>query len=325
MSAPFRIRHARLFGGAFLLLCTGLLLMALLTSRGWRDLWLGQNQQTFLVSCFIPGVSKDAENGKTEPTISRVLARGARVELLGQTVGSIEELWLGRADGGRWPEGEPLNEDCRMIGRVKVHGEFTALVRGDSKVVLHEDLGGFGGVFLEVLPGNTEELPDRPLRVKPATSARGSVEELVKKIDGYFFAPDGDGKKIAVNASELLAEAKKTLQGYTLDEKGKRSFDESLLALNENLKSLDVVLKKLGDKNIENEFPMWKKTLGELIEALEDIATASRELSDTNNRVQDTWLLRGKGEDADKKKGGQPPGTPAASPSRPPLSGVRKG
>lgn len=365
MRGPFRIRYARALGGGFLLLCLAGLGLAMGVSGRWRDLLNGQ-RCSFMVSCPVPYEIEDKDldlpsspqaqksssniprNAAEKPAVlTAIFTPGARVEMLGQTVGSVDEVFLGDEHGRPWPDGEPITDRCLMIGRVTVHGQFSKLVNSNARVYVQEDLGGFGGVFLKIKPATGSAPPAAPLAVLPSSSARGNMEDLAKHLQNFFFKEDADGKTLAARLTSIVDTANTALKSYTLENAERESLKKSLASFSklmaeleqhklegqfpdiqktlttvqDTLKSLNAVLNKLSTRKIEDEFPEWKITLKALVQSLSEI-------NDTNNRLQDTWLLRGKGADkvetgnkaADKKSAG----TPAAPPPRPQY-GIRKG
>ena len=365
MNGPFRIRHARTLGGGFLLLCLVGLALAMGTSGGWRDLWR-RERVTFLVSCPVPYEIRDKDldlppaapgqsAASTKPaaaaekpaTFTPIFTPGARVEMLGQTVGSVDEVFLGDKLGREWPQGAAITDECLMIGRVTIHGQFARLLNTNATVYVQEDLGGFGGVFLKVSPGAGGASPTAPLAVKASSSARGNMEDLAKQLENFFFKPDPEGQTLAKRLTSIVDTANTALKSYTLEKDERDSLKRSLASFDkllanlerdklesqfpgtqktlthvqDTLKSLDVLLNKLGSRKIEDEFPEWKNTMKALVETL-------AEINDTNNRLQDTWLLRGKGADKDEanKKAAEKKATdtPTAPPPRPHY-GIRKG
>lgn len=335
MNKPFKFRYARLLSGLFLASCLALLLMGLLSTGGWHQFWHGRNQRTLLVRDEVTDGGLHLEDSTTTLMRSkRVLVKGARVELLGQTIGMVDELWLGSENGEPWPDHEPLDERCRIIGKVNIYGDFARLVGATSKVTLREDLGGFGGVYLDVSPGTGSLEEAGPLTIGFASSARTKMEdvfeklkpqvaELGKLIKGIhedvkpFVEKDGHLQKSLEAVAEIkpamtqadvtLKSLKDALESYKLTDAQKKNYAATL-------ESVAQVMKALDEGRIETKFPEFRRVEQEFAQACKDLAEACRELSQTNEAAQRTWLLRSRMDEINKEKGGSATGAPGGKP-----------
>ena len=345
MSKPFKFRRARLLAGLFLASCAVLLLMGILSTGGWRQFWHGRNERTFLVRTEVEEFSRAVAGANPIPVrMNRALVKGARVELLGQTIGTVEDLWLGSAQGEHWPDNEPLDERCRVIGQVKIFGDFARLVGGSSRVTLREDLAGFGGVFLEVTPGAGGLTEAGPLPIEFVPSARTKMEEVFEKLKPQvadlgallktlrddikpFFQKDGHlqkslegiaaAKPVMAKAEETLTGVTKAVDSYKLSEQQKKDYAATMQAVSE-------VMKSLNEGKIETKFPEFKRVEQEFTKTVKDLGEACRELTETMEAAQRTWLLRSKVEEMKEEKvqpatgGGTPKSSPRSS-SKPSL------
>jgi hypothetical protein len=357
MSKPFQFRHARLLAGALILGCAGILITALLHSRGFDALLDWEPHRHVRVQLTLPGLLP-AEAARTDDfhveSPRRMLVRGSRVEVLGQTIGIVEDVWLGRADGTPWPQDQPVrHEDCRIIGRLKIRGDFARLVKKDSVILLREDLAGFGSVFLDILPGGQDELleeKDAPLAVIRAESPRSAVERmagavgqqisgLVTRLSGLhddikpLLQKDGEVqrtlleaaaqmKALAAESRRLIENADKTSASFLRMADSYKLEEQMRADVAATAADIRRLAQKLGSLDVGN----MHKQLLETVAAFEKSALALEETGksfrDTSEGLQKTWLLRGPMKEVEKEKIRAAPGPvpPQKSTAPPPPS-----
>lgn len=340
MSKPFKFRRARLLAGVFLALCIGLVALGLLKTEGLAELFPWEPPRKVWVKCGLPRTAAQAQASAAPQTAAsiqtpdRVLVRGARVELAGQTIGVVEKVLLQTQDGA---PGDPKMDggidltDYRIMGELKLHGDFARLVRPDSKVFLREDLGGFGGVYLDILPGREAMTGDVLLDVEYAGSARTDMESVIKtlgmvgdKLSGLqddikpLLQKDGQMRKsvaevveelknLTKQAGELMVSANDATASFQSDSK-------LMTHMNSMAENLSKMSKALSDGKIESHFPSITRTLDsisqELARAVDSfnasaraVTEASQSLKDTSRAAQESFLLRGgtKRVEAEKK------------------------
>ena len=353
MSKPFKFRYARLLAGVFLALCIGLTALGLLKTQGLGELFPWQPHHQVWVKCGLPRTVAP-EQEKTAPQSAasiqapdRVLVRGARVELAGQTIGVVEKVLLQRQDGTPGDPGMDGGidlDDYRIMGELKLHGDFARLVRPDSKVFLREDLGGFGGVYLDILPGRGAMTGDVLLDVEYAGSARTDMEAVIKtlgmvgdKLSGLqddikpLLQKDGQMRKsvaevveelknLTKQAGELMVSANDATASFQSDSK-------LMTHMNSMAENLSKMSKALSDGKIESHFPSITRTLDsisqELARAVDSfnasaraVTEASQSLKDTSRAAQESFLLRGgtKRVEAEKKAAAAKAATGQAKP-----------
>ncbi|MFT6830850.1 MAG: ABC-type transporter Mla subunit MlaD [Planctomycetota bacterium] len=148
MRRPFPFRSVNESVGAFVL-SAGLVVLGLIVLTSRAQGWF---QPELRVMVLLP------EGGTFG------LAPGADVEVLGAVAGSVQDI---RID----PETE------RVLATTLIRGDFRALVRGDSRVVIERKLGLAGDSFLSIVGGTKgfAVLPETPLR---ASNTSGMMEGL---------------------------------------------------------------------------------------------------------------------------------------------------
>ena len=181
MKRPFPLRTINESVGALVLgACLAVLLLIVLTSRaqGWFE-------PELKVTIRLP-------EGSTFG-----LGAGSDVEVLGALAGSLKDIHI-----------DPETE--HVFTTALVRGDFRALVRGDSQVIVERKLGLAGDSYLSIIKG-TKGVPLLPDAVLMASTKRGMVdglEETLKEFSVNLLPAIGELRALLREATALTQEVR---------------------------------------------------------------------------------------------------------------------
>ncbi|MBL9129578.1 MAG: hypothetical protein JNG86_00150, partial [Verrucomicrobiaceae bacterium] len=191
MNKPFKFRHATLIAGVFIGLSIVLVTLGVLRTRDLSEI-MGHllskehHKVVHVIQKASSAAAVEDDAAQSGYAVTPMIVRGSRVQLLGQTIGIVKDVELSDGEGNVLLPGDVhMNPDYHLKGELRLHGNFAKLVTRDSKVVLSEDMAGFGGVYLEIIPQGGEAVRDgdRPLLVEYSGSARTEMEKLVTTLN----------------------------------------------------------------------------------------------------------------------------------------------
>ena len=152
MSKPFRFRHVNEITGAFVLGVFVLLVLGVV-GTGFSQRWFTRSTEFTMLL----------------PTGARGLRPGAEVQMLGTVVGSVQDIWVDKAER-------------RMKARVSVRSDFAEMfVKTDSQALLRTPFG-IGQTYVEIRGGTAQAERMPPQHAMEATAEGAPTESLEKTI-----------------------------------------------------------------------------------------------------------------------------------------------
>jgi len=286
---PFQFRYVNEIVGGFVLLVVALLIAAVFVAgraQGWFE-------PVYSVHLDFPAQG------------SLDLQVGAPVQILGATVGRVEEI--------------NVDEDGFMTGRISIKGDFFQFVRSDSRAVVKKKFGIAGDAYVEITKGSGPELPpgaglvatkDTDLnellqqllsQVREATlPLLASVKSAADEYTGLaadMRAAEGPLQKMLANLEGIT---KKIDQGdgpagrLVSDEKMAEDIQQIVNQANEAVAQLQLILKDVRGATVE--LPSMARTVnnevqdipGTVLQTQEAIREAERLIEG----IQQHWLIR---------------------------------
>lgn len=152
MRKPFRFRHVNEITGAFVLGVVALLLLGVV-GTGFSQRWFTQTTEFTVLL----------------PTGARGLRPGAEVRMLGTVVGTVQEIWVDKAER-------------TMKARVSVRSDFAEMfVKEDSQALLRTPFG-IGETYVEIASGSPGAKPMPAQHAMEARAEGAPTESLEKTI-----------------------------------------------------------------------------------------------------------------------------------------------
>lgn len=153
MSKPFKFRYVNEIVGAFVLVVLAALVTGIILA-GRAQEW------------FVPDYTLHLD---FPPEGSLGLQKGAEVQILGTTVGTVNKI--------------RVRDDGRMTGKLTVKGDFIRFVREDSQAIVKKKFGIAGDAFLEITQGRgAAHDPEQPLRAVKDTEITEIAQDILKRL-----------------------------------------------------------------------------------------------------------------------------------------------
>jgi phospholipid/cholesterol/gamma-HCH transport system substrate-binding protein len=152
MAKPFRFRYVNEITGAFVLSVVALLVLGVV-GTGFSQRWFTRTTEFTVLL----------------PTGAQGLRPGAEVQMLGTVVGSVQDIWVDKAER-------------RMKAGISVRSDFAEMfVKTDSQALLRKPFG-IGETYVEIKGGSTtaERMP--PKYAMEATAEGAPTESLERTI-----------------------------------------------------------------------------------------------------------------------------------------------
>lgn len=247
MNKPFKFRYVNELVGSFVLLVLAALIVGIILAGRAQD-WF---EPVHTVQIQFP------EEG------SLGLQKGAEVQILGATVGSLEKI--------------TVKEDGRMAGRLLIKGDFVRYIRVDSRVVVKKKYGIAGDAYVEITQGRGGEWPlDTPMPATKDTEITELAQDMLKRLQ------------------ETTVPA---IEEYTALAADLRSTNGPLMKLLANLEKITAGLEKgegsagqiLRDPSLANEaqkiLSQVNESLAEVQKILSDVKATTAQLPPVATRV----------------------------------------
>ncbi len=251
MAKPFKFRYVNEIVGVFVIL----VLLALVTGI----LLAGHAQRWF------EPVSRITLQFPSEGSFG--LQKGAEVQILGATVGAVEEI--------------QVNEDGSMEGEITIRGDFIRFVRSDSRALARKKFAVAGDTYVEITRGVGDEFPEEGATMicekdTEITETIGQVLQQVREVT----LPAIEQVRLAIEEYTKLAADLRDPQGNL----------QQLLA---NLNQIMVGLEKgegtagqiLRDPSLANEL---REITGKLNESMAEVRKILEDVKNTTAKMPQT-------------------------------------
>ena len=275
MNKPFKFRYVNEIVGSFVLVVLAALVVGII---------LAGRAQEWFEPVHVLRMSFPAEG-------SLGLQKGAEVQILGTTVGTVQ--------------GIRIREDGRMRGRLTVKGDFIRFVRIDSEALVKKKSGIAGDAYVEITQGHgLERDPEMPLNVVKDTEITEIAQDILKRLQENtvpaiqeYTALAADLRSTNGPLMKLLA----NLEGITAGlERGEGSAGQLLrdpAVADEIERILDEVKKILVDvKAATAQLPPVAARVGKETEDLPGLMVQTQETLREAERliegIQQHWLIR---------------------------------
>ncbi len=282
MPKPFKFRYVNEIAGGFVIAVIALVIGSIVVA-GHAQRWF---ESVHRLTVSFP------------PEGSMGLQKGAEVQILGTTVGSVEEI--------------SVADDGSMAGRITVRGKFIRFVRADSQVIVKKKFAVAGDAYIEITKGTGPELPDNATliclkdteimetiqdvvrQVREATVP--AIEQVRKAIEEYtnlakdLRDPEGNLQQLMAHLNEIsrgLEKGEGTAGQLLRDPALANELHEITGKVND---SLAEVRKILGD--VEQSTDVLKDEVKDLPGMVLQTREALRESEKLIVAVQKSWLLR---------------------------------
>lgn len=297
MKNPLKLSHARTLSVVFLAICIGLLAFAaglkFQPDFSLHDI-VEHQTEAFVLQDPLPtsaGETGDEMKRLTNATEMIKIVPGAKVKFLGQTIGIIEKVLLADKEGNPIePDPRIRPEDYRLLGKLKLRGEFAKLLSKNSIALLNQDYGGFGGIYLELVSPPGEPLGPEIVKVSHAMNVRSEINALLWKIDDQADQIFSTIPGILKDTEEIVGLAKKMISD--LDEgQTTRSMGEIVQKIN----ALELQETERGLKQSVESLNELLVSMRGKVDALDvkDIKKLLNSLERTSDAAQESFLLRG--------------------------------
>ncbi|MDA0578126.1 MAG: hypothetical protein O3B24_08505 [Verrucomicrobia bacterium] len=282
MAKPFKFRYVNEIVGTFVLLIVAMLIAGIVLVGHGKE-WFEPLDRYHI---------DFPEEG------SLGVQKGAVVEILGTSVGSVERI--------------TVEDDGHMAGIIAVKGDFIRFVRSDSMAIVKKRYGVAGDAFIEITRGLGDALTSTSrITIQKDTELIEMMEDLLKQV-----------RETTVPA---LEELRKTIVEYGQLATDLRNPDEPLMKLLRNLEQLtaglqrgegaagtvlrdpqmaddlkdilDTINATLNDlKQTTAQLPAMAKTVGAEVEDLPGLMLQTQETIRESERliegIQRHWLIR---------------------------------
>jgi phospholipid/cholesterol/gamma-HCH transport system substrate-binding protein len=290
MAKPFKFRYVNEITGTFVLLVV-LALIAGIIMAAHAQRWF---EPVYRVELKFP------------PEGSLGLQKGSEVQILGATVGVVDEI--------------SVEDDGSMTGIITIRGNFYRFVREDSQAIAKKKFGIAGDAYVDITKGTNAPLPksDAVMTIIKDTELMETVQEIVdqvresvvpmlekaqKAVEEYtkvaesLHDPKGNLQQLLANINELTEGLKKgegTVGQILRDPEMAKQISEMTQKLNQ---ALDDVKKILADvQQTTQQLPAMAETVGGEVKDLPGIVLQTQETMRETTRlidaIQKHWLIR---------------------------------
>jgi ABC-type transporter Mla subunit MlaD len=246
----------------------------------------------------------------TEPMIvprdsSLGLESGAEVQILGTTVGSIEEVKLD-------DDGSAAASEVKLHFTMRVRGPLIKLVGKDSEVQLRRKFGVAGSPFVLITAGHDKPYDGTALKCTVPPDLTAEVEATLRR----FNEPGSPVQKILADAATLTSNlvAGKGAVGRLLSNADTgEQLAGAMTGARESIDNVNKLLAKAQSTDVSGLLEQLHGILGRVDEALKEVTAATaqlrqqtrdlpallaqtqemmRQTTRTIEGMQKTWLLR---------------------------------
>ena len=257
MTKPFKFRYVNEIVGVFVILVV-LALIAGVILAGHAQRWF---EPVHRLTLQFPSEG------------SFGLKKGAEVQILGATVGVVEEI--------------RVNEDGSMEGGITIRGDFIRFVRADSRAIARKKFAVAGDSYIEITRGVGEELPEEGATMicEKDTEITETVEQVVQQV-----------REVTLPAIEQVRLA---IEEYTKLAADLRNPEGNLQQLLAHLNQIMLGLEKgegtagqiLRDPSMANELRQItvkiNESLAEVRSILEDVKQTTAKMPQTAESVSE--------------------------------------
>jgi len=201
MAKPFKFRYVNEIVGVFVLVVAAALVTGVILAGKYQEWFVPVHRLRIVFP----------------PEGSLGLQIGAKVQILGAAVGSVEKI--------------QIDETGHMIGKIAIKGDFIRFVRTDSVATVKKTFGIAGDAYLDVAKGSGSELPDGfDLTITKDTEIVAMAQDMIAEI-----------RKAVLPALEKL---QKAVEEYTALAADLRNPEGPLLKMLANVEQITDGLKK---------------------------------------------------------------------------------
>ena len=234
------------------------------------------------------------------------LKKGAEVQILGATVGVVEEI--------------RVNADGSMEGEITIRGDFIRFVRSDSRAIARKKFAVAGDSYVEITRGVGEGLPEegatmicekdteitetigqvvqqvREVTLPAIEQVRLAIEEYTK-LAADLRNPEGNLQQLLANLNQIMLGLEKgegTAGQILRDPSMANELRQITVKINESLAEVRKILEDV--KQTTARMPQTAESIGEEVENLPGLVLQTQKtLMETEKLIegiQRHWLMR---------------------------------
>ena len=290
MTKPFKFRYVNEIVGAFVIMVV-LALIAGIILAGHAQRWF---EPVHRLTLQFPSEG------------SFGLKKGAEVQILGATVGVVEEI--------------RVNADGSMEGEITIRGDFIRFVRSDSRAIARKKFAVAGDSYVEITRGVGEGLPEegatmicekdteitetigqvvqqvREVTLPAIEQVRLAIEEYTK-LAADLRNPEGNLQQLLANLNQIMLGLEKgegTAGQILRDPSMANELRQITVKINESLAEVRKILEDV--KQTTARMPQTAESIGEEVENLPGLVLQTQKtLMETEKLIegiQRHWLMR---------------------------------
>ncbi|HBA82993.1 MAG TPA: hypothetical protein DCZ95_02760 [Verrucomicrobia bacterium] len=290
MAKPFKFRYVNEITGTFVLLVVFALVVGVIVA-GHAQRWF---EPVYRVNLVFP------QEG------SLGLQIGSEVQILGATVGSVEEI--------------AVEDNGTMTGVITIRGSFFRFAREDSTAIAKKKFGIAGDAYVDITKGTNAPLPksDATMTVTKDTELMETIQQVVdqlreavlptieqarKAVEEYtkvavsLHDPQGNLQQLLAHINQLaegLQKGEGTVGQILRDPEMARQIQDMTKKLNQSLDDVQKILKDVQDTT--KQLPAMAETVGGEVSDLPGIVLQTQETMRETTRlidaIQKHWLIK---------------------------------